>query len=292
MEPDAVLDFIAGLWTTLTSPQSTWLQTLLSGAIGAAVGSFATQSVISRYQQVSQARSELRATNHAINICFTIVNHYLGFKRQMVRPTVIAFEEANARVQAALQAGPGQVELAADLTALPKSVLPIDHLETLVLEKVGMGGRGLSAAMQLRSAHDALNGALAERERMIHAFQAANFNGRQLAETYLGLETARGADTRFKDNIRALSLYTNDCIFFAHIAARDLRQHGIDLVHKEGRKLGSVRRSVSSFDFDDTPDNLVPPDSDYDAWLKGFPVRRPWWKFWNRDNNALPPKAP
>lgn len=288
MENTEVLRALLWLWDALTSPTSTWLQTLVAGAIGAAAGSFATQSAINRHEQLADARAELNAANHAINICFVIMNQYLSFKRQMVLPMVQAFQtldEDFARARTAPIAG--VMTFDTDLKVLPAVDPPIDQLERLVLEKVSMGGRGLSAAMQIRGVAQLLNGALIERAKLIQKIEDRQLDGPELAALYLGLETDRGADTRFKDNIRAISLYADDGIFFTHQTMRDLRKHAVELLQKHGRKLGSTRRAVPSFDFTKTPEGLVPPDSAYAAWLQGFSNRKPWWKFWDRPQQEV-----
>lgn len=282
MDPIAVTPFIDWVVDALSdSANVSWFQALVAGTIGAWAGSWATQRTINRHEDLKQAQAELRAVNHAINLCFTVTNHYLGYKKQMTQPMLQRYQHLDQSVQQQLAAGGGQVLVEADFLILPTAELPVPHLERILLEQVSMSGRGLVSAMQLRGVSQSLNDSLAERRQLIGAIQGAAMSPRKLAEFYLALPDAQGnVDSRFRDNVGAIATQTDDCIFFSTLIAKDLHSHGKRLLRKHGWRLGSVRRNLTTWNWNEDAEGLMPKDTEYLAWLKGFPDPVPWWKFW------------
>ncbi|MEQ8600945.1 MAG: hypothetical protein RLP98_13565 [Devosia sp.] len=280
MEPQDVVSVLAAGWQALS--EAIWLQSLITGAAGVAVGSFSTQAVINRHQQLVSARAELTSTKKAINLCFVILNQYLAFKRQMVAPMVVDFETLDRNIRAAL-ASPikGEVLLETDFKMFPPITAPVAHLDTVLTEKVTMGGKGLAAALQISGISEALNKSIEQRNQMISAFEHANLKPIEMAERYLGLETDKGADTRLKDNVHAISLYTDDAIFFTHTSLQELQKHGERLIRRTGRKLGS-KRDLGSFALKDSAKHLMPTDAQYVDWLNGFKETKRWWMLWGK----------
>lgn len=282
LEP--ILEWLAG--AVSNTANVAWMQALVAGAVGAWAGSWATQRTINRHEDLNAARAELRATNHAINLCFTITNHYLGYKKQMNHPMLQRFKDLEARVRKQIADSEREIRLDLDFLILPTSELPIEQLQRIVLDKLPMGGRGLVAAMQLQGAHQALNDNLKERRSLIGAVQGSGLGGRKLSEFYLGIPDPDGnVDHRFHDNVHAIAQLADDCLFFSTIVAKDLHKHGVALLGKHGRSLGTKRRSITKWNWDEKLDDLMPKDEEYLDWLKGFPDPTPWWKFWPKKQN-------
>ena len=75
-------------------------------------------------------------------------------------------------------------------------------------------------------------------------------------------------------------MQTDDCIFFSTLIAKDLHAHGRRLLRKHGWRLGSERKSLTTWNWNEDTEGLMPKDDEYQAWLKGFADPKPWWKFW------------
>ncbi len=282
MDPIAVTPFVDWLVEAFSnSANVSWLQALIAGTIGAWAGSWATQRTINRHEDLKQAQTELRGINHATNLCFTIANHYLGYKKQMTLPMQQRYRQVDEAVKKQLAVGAGEVLLEADFLILPTAELPVPHLERILLEQISMGGRGLVAAMHLRGVSQSLHDSLLERRQLIGAIQGATISSKKLCEFYLALPDAQGnVDSRFRDNVGAIVMQTDDCIFFSTLIAKDLHAHGRRLLRKHGWRLGSERKSLTTWNWNEDTEGLMPKDDEYQAWLKGFADPKPWWKFW------------
>lgn len=282
MDPLFLDTLLSQISSAISSDASVaWIQALVAGAVGAWAGSWATQRTINRHQDLNAARAELRAVNHAINLSFTVANHYLGYKRQMTLPMLEAFKAVESDVRASISAGAKEISFQLDFLILPIVDLPVSHLQDIMLEKLPIGGRGLVAAMQLRGAHQNLEDSLRERRQLIETFRSSGAKGRRLTEFYLGLADADGnVDHRFHDNVLAIAQLVDDCIFFSTVVAKDLYRHGGDLLSRHGRRLGTKRKHLTQWNWDERANTLMPKDDNYQDWLKGFPEPRVWWKFW------------
>ena len=74
---------------------------------------------------------------------------------------------------------------------------------------------------------DGLKHIIEARNELAREFQQSTLNDEHKAELYFGLRNARGiTDERIKNNIDALSLYTDDSIWFSKILADDLLKYG------------------------------------------------------------------
>lgn len=149
-----------------------------------------------------------------------------------------------------------------------------------MVEGINIGGRGLVAAFHLSGAYSSLVEAVAQRSALVNEFRNSTAQDK-LPHLYLGLADRQGnVDSRFADNVGAIARYTDDVIFFSNILAKDLHKHGSRLIRRHRWSLGSPRKVLDSFNWDDDADGLVPDEREYERWLVGFPEKRPWWKFW------------
>lgn len=269
MDLDITLNWLRDVFS---SPANvSWLQALVASAIGAWAGSWATQRTINKHEVLKRAQIELSAVNHAINLCFTVANHYLGYKKQMTQPMNERYQKTDKLVRETLAAGSGEVLLNADFLILPTVDLPIPHIERILIEQVSMRGRGLVAAMHLRGVNRSLHDSLLERRQLIAAIQGASISSKRLAELYLALPDDQGnVDSRFRDNVFAIVSQTDDCIFFSTLIAKDLHKHGKALLRKHGRRLGTEKKSLTTWNWNEDGEGLMPRDEDYKAWLVGF----------------------
>jgi hypothetical protein len=156
--------------------------------------------------------------------------------------------------------------------------MPNALLERQLFEKLSIRGRALAAAVDLASAIDGLDKTVKHRNDLVDEIKKASLPQQQLIDLYFGLRTASGAtDVRFPQNIAALSLQTDDCIFFSRIAAFDLFEYGKKLRRRHARRLMLGLPKLDKADWSDAErQGLIPPDKQYAEWLKGFGKRPSW----------------
>lgn len=258
-----------------------WIQALAAGGVGAWVGSWATQRTINKHEELVRSKSELRAINQAINLCYSITNHYLGYKKQMVLPTGKLYKSGLEAVTSKPAAGITEINVEIDHMIHPQVNLPTLHLQDLIVGKISIGGRGLISSIQLRGASESLNESIAERRRLIEEMRGHELKGRRLYEVYFAIADRHGnIDSRFSDNVHALQSLTDDCIFFSTLCAKDLHGYGAKLIQRWRGKLGTVEESLDSWNWGASADELMPRDQDYEPWLKGFEPKTARLGFW------------
>jgi hypothetical protein len=262
-----------------------------------AFGTFAGAWIASRAQAKKAIVTELNAVATAHLLATQIANVYMALKRQMIRPIHEAYIQISRDYEAyekSRAAGGAQVAFSysVELRTLSPPRAPIDSLEKLVIEKISIRGRGLAAAAELASAIYDFEKIMNDRANLIEEFRSGqNKTERQKLEMFLGLRTSAGViDDRFRSNMEALFLKTNDCIFFAYILSNDLHKYS-NRLYKRFRwrfRLARLKQDSTNWSFAIST-GLLPKDADYQDWLRGFqqaPSR--WRKFatWIRERRT------
>ena len=212
-------------------------------------------------------------------LCFSIINQFIALKKQHVLRIVQHYRKLQEDYDKFVESrethvGPPALifTLGADLQILPRVRTPIDQLEHFVFQKISIQDRAIAAMVQLVNAVDAVNHAIGTRNELIDEIRNASpLPVEQLAEIYLGVVTDRGSvDERFGNTVSAVSLYTDDCIFFGKILAGDLLEHGTRLRRKHAWWWSRAPK-LSSMDWSKAEkDGLIPGTSGYESWLSGF----------------------
>ncbi|RDV01172.1 hypothetical protein [Undibacter mobilis] len=254
--------------------------TFASAAMGAFAGAVAT-SWRERRRAVIQ---EINNINAARTLSFSICNGFIAQKKQHIRGLKKEYDAARTefiKAQAAAAAAPGKlhvVELSANYGTLTQASLPIAALQSHVLEKISMTGRGLMCAVQLGQVYDAFNRSIADRNTLSvelrEGRQKHGLSDKDVAYLYFGLPTVGGRDDRFKDNLTALSEYADDGIFFSKLLAEDLGAYGKALRRRNRWRVWSLPR-IGTEDWSDVEkEGLLPPAENYAAWLSAFAPRK------------------
>ncbi|MDB5599274.1 MAG: hypothetical protein JWN71_1318 [Xanthobacteraceae bacterium] len=274
------------------SPLITGVVGLATGAVGALFGAW----IAGRNRTKQAVVAELNSISTALFLCFSISNRYMALKRQHVRPMRNRyaqtcseheeFQKNTARPDVKL----ASYKFGADLQTLFPTSAPTHLLERHIFEKTSVRGRAVAAAVSLIQAIDDLNHAIKYRNEQIDEIRAASpLPRRRLAEIYLGLPSSEGdVDERFSAGVLAISLHTDDCIFFSHILADDLLLYSRKLRKRYAWRYRLPIRPFGKVDWTIAEtEGLIPPASEYDGWLKGFkniPSRWERFKVWGRSH--------
>jgi hypothetical protein len=259
--------------------QSSYFGTLISAAFGAFAGAYAT----SRRETKRAVIAELNSIAAARMLAFSICNKFLSLKSQHVAPIYEDYQEGRRKfieVRNAFAAGDHTrtAEYAANLRNITPMWLPTESLERQIIEKISIRGRGLAAAIDLISAVDGLTRTIDTRNELVSACYRAPQpvtpgDRLEFALKYFGVANSRGIiDESFSSNVEGLYRQTDDCIFFSKTLADDLfeyerrvRRRYIWRFH-----LGVPRLVREKWEFPEML-NLLPKESDYAKWLRGFP---------------------
>lgn len=272
---------IAQAWIIANSG---WIIALLSAVAGSVAGSWWTQRVIEEREHIAAGRAELRAINRAIMVCFAVVNAYMSLKKQHLVKLIADYRKCQEDTKAALARDARVISFSADMTSIPHPQSLATRLEDLLFNEISAGGRALAAATALVDIQQHLNRALDTRDALIQEFRASSLDGRQFAEVFFALTDANGnVDARYQDCIRAIEVYTNDCIFFAMVSAHDLRQYGERLIRRYSGSIGSIGKNLHNVDWSSTEhQELQPKSADYASWTRGFIETPKWWQLWKK----------
>jgi hypothetical protein len=238
------------------------------GAIG---GAFGAQWLGNRTAKRQALVEELRSTNAAINVAYTIANTYFNLKRQHAKPMKERFDALNAsREKFQRDRADGAIprdqvfEFQADFETLTPPDVPIDILKGLMFEKVSLIGRPLSFVVFLEQSIGDLNSTIKARNSVIEGCQARSpIPVEELVPLHFGLKDAHGRiDRRYTSSLENMVTKVDDCLFLSTRIVADLEAHGLELK----KALGGKGR-VTTLDFSKAKEQgLFPDEANYKDW--------------------------
>jgi hypothetical protein len=257
--------FTMRVWAAAGSPISI---AVISTFIAAFAGTWGAQILAERTADRKAVLSEIRGTNAALGLVFTITNTYITTKKQQVVGLVQDYEAQVAARRAhmtSVKAGtPFAYRLELQTIAPPFS--PIDELRQMLRERITPDGRALILLTPLvQSIHGFVQTAT-ERNAWIAQVQAMTDNNdsdAKKAALFFGVPYAVGrTDDRYPGYIRGLNLQTDDCIAFSILVGQSLISYGERLAKRYGN--GAPKIPKPSFD---KAAELLPDLSLYSDWV-------------------------
>lgn len=259
----------------LNSPFTTSLAGALAGAYA---GARAAQLIAENSKARDQILAELRSTNSAIMVCFSIFTATLALKRQHVLPMYQAYQEAKAavaeyranRMTAPLPKTP--LNFTADMKTFPAPVVPIEVLRELLFHKSSAAGRPLALVAVLEQSLIGVESSIRRRDQLIQAFSTGSVSSDLMPLFYFGLPLPSGdVNQEFPDVVEGIASYVDDVAFFSSLLCKDLMLHGEKVRATAKKRLRKNMPRVSSVDFNTPKANgLMPPAANYNDWLGGF----------------------
>lgn len=248
----------------------------LTGAVGGALGA---QYIAERARRREEQLRELRSTNAAIMVSFSICNGALALKNQHVQPMwetfakdKLALEEFQRR-KAAGEVAPGATfDLMADMRSFSAPIMPIDTLKTLVYERISAYGRPLAVVAVLEQSIVGMHEVARKREQLVRTFSSGAVPKELFPHLYFGLRQKNGdTNQEHPDVVEALHSYVDDVAFFSSLLCADLVKHGTEVRAALVRKSEKNVPRVSTADFSGPKaKGLMPPDAQYKDWISAF----------------------
>ena len=264
------------IWAALNS---NFTIALVGGCTGAVGGALGAQHIAERAKRREDLLKELRNTNAAIMVSFSICNAALALKKQHVLPLKELFQKDKAALlefKEKRKKGeiPKDVEhrIGADLRTFPGLVVPIETLKSLVYERISAYGRPLALVSVLEQSLVGLAEAVRRRDEMVHRFVSRSIPPEHFAQFYFGLPLPSGdTNQEYSDLVEGIYSYVDDVAFFSSLLCEDLIKHG-EAVRKPlvGKSEKNIPK-VSTADFG-TPKakGLIPKEDQYADWISAF----------------------
>lgn len=267
-----IWSLLAEIWRSTPLP----VKGILTAAIGTIIGAWLT----SRANTKRRVVDELRALHAAYALCFTVANKALALKRQHLRPMWDKYSAATEAYDAYVVNPIGPFAIDLDLQTLSQPRFADESLERIVFEKCSLGHRGLAAIVSLRDATKDVKESIDFRNDLINNFRentpATEF---EKIAVYVGAYHEEKVDQRFGHNLEALFKQIDDCIFFSMFLADQILQSERKL---RGRNWWRFRLNLPKQYPADWSlarnEALIPPESQYVDWLRGFKKPPSWWQ--------------
>ncbi|WP_025857562.1 hypothetical protein [Pseudomonas sp. CHM02] len=255
---------------------------LITALVGAWLGAWAAQRIAGKNKLRDELHKELRSTNAGIMLAHTVANVAYALKKQHIKALKESYEndcKAFECYKQQVAAGNGRTafQMAPNLDRLHEVTAPISALQDIVMGEISTTGRAIASVIALADALQNLNDALRGRNEIILKIKEDRLpSGAEVQHFYFGIPYAKGkANLEYGCYVQALSLYTNDTIFFSMKLCDDLREHGLHVVKKYKKELQGKAPGVSDFNWSKAEqEGLLPKDEDYESWLSGFQSSR------------------
>lgn len=254
----------------------------ISALAGAAAGVLGAQSLATKSSNKAELTRELRIVNAANAITFTICNSVLSSKHQYIHPLHDKYvsdsslvEESLAKAKSGL--GPIHINIEADLSKFPVPEEPVEALKSVLLQSNKLQGQEFALFAMLEQSVNGLKSAISQRNVLCDEFALKDHTSDEFNRRYFGLKGRDGHTNRlYADTISAIKLYSDDVTFFGSKLIEELYESGVKIHRVLTAKYKAKVPRVSTVDFTDAREaGLIPPDSQYSSWLRGFTKMAP-----------------
>jgi len=248
------------------------------GALAAAfAGAFGAHWIAKREKHRDDLLGEIRHTNAAIMVTFSICNSLISMKKQHVKKLKEDWEgqkesllDHKEKIKLQQISRDTPFHFLADLETLSLSQLPVDILQNQVLEKLSLVKRPLLLTTTLSQAIHSLAMSLEQRNQLIESYKRSDpaitpalyfglpYDGDNLNQVYPSL-----VDATYKQ--------TDDGIFFSQLLCKDLVEHGEKTADQFKKKFGKGSPRISKPNFDNAEKSgLMPEKDNYLDWITMF----------------------
>ncbi|WP_156382899.1 hypothetical protein [Pseudomonas sp. Root569] len=281
---------VSPLWENIKGFANSSFTTSLAGAFA---GAIAAQRIAEKGKFRDELVKEFQATNAVISLAIGMAAQAMALKKQHVRALksdylndLKSFEAHKEKIYERKIAANTPFEVKPNFLFFPEISPPIAKLQDIVLNRLSAVGRTIAVVTALADSVGNLNGALSKRNELLNAFKNNDFpEGASFHHMYLGVSYGEThTNQEYGNSVEAISLYTDDMIFFSIKLCEDLRDHGETLKKRYKSRLRGNPPRISTTDFEKPrQDGLVPKDEDYVDWLSGFvTVQKASSKWWQR----------
>lgn len=264
------------IWNLLNSSFPIAFVGGLTGAVGGALGA---QYIAEKARRREEQLRELRSTNAAIMVSFSICNGALALKHQHVQPMwekfakdKIGLEDFQRRRAAGEVATDATFELMADMRSFSAPIMPMETLKTLVYERISAYGRPLAVVAVLEQSLVGMQEVARKRDQLVRTFSSGAVAQELFPHLYFGLRQKNGdTNQEYPDVVETLHSYVDDVAFFSSLLCEDLIKHGAEVRAALAKNSEKNVPRVSTADFSGPKaKGLMPQDAQYKDWISAF----------------------
>lgn len=233
-------------------------------AVGGLVGAYGGYYIVSKIQKKEDSIKEVRNTNAATIISFSIWNFFIGLKKQHVRDLWERYNLEYQRWETHLsnvmlkKANPNEVfELLTDFRLLQPIITPINLLQEQIFNKISLAGHPILALNALAQAIHSLSNAIETRNNLIETYRNGAVK-ETLPDFYFGLTSESGSSNSiYHDCVENILNATDDCIYFSHRLCQLLEKHADKIKNDNNLKI-----RINRVQFSELLDKSLLPDTE------------------------------
>lgn len=278
---DSFITIVGVVWEYVkVFASSNFFIVIVSAGVGAFGGALGAQMISEKTRRREDLQKEIRNTNTAIMMSFSICNTYLMLKENHVAPLKENFEQQNRdleefeRSRMALNGENAVFAFQANFLTIPPLSTRTDQLQMLAFEKISLNGRPLALVDALTNTIHSLNIIVAKRNQLIETYQAQRpIQDKILKNIYFGRPDDHGhVDSNYPDTVEGIHNQTDDCVFFSKLLCDDLIAHGKMLVERYEKTISKRDvPTVNQTDFAKSEQKgLMPNPASYADWTSSF----------------------
>jgi hypothetical protein len=263
-----------------------WPSALISAGFGAGIGAWMAGRIARNGKLRDELLSELRSIDVATTLCSSAIDVAASLKKQYVIGLVKKHQSDLARFELYKAAEPttGPFPLRIDNHRFQIIAPPIVELQDLVLKQMSMSPNGVRSMTALADAVGNLNGMIEAYNGLLDMFRDGGLPaGFAPGHYYLAQPVGGVVNNEYGSAVRGIATYTDDVIFFAWKLSDCLTGQG-RIISERFEKLSGEKRLIRRLDALGDDAALIPPDSDYHGWMRGWEQtangvaqKRRWW---------------
>lgn len=260
----------------------------LGGAVigtfgGAYGGAVAAEQIAAKKARRARIEQEIRDTNAAIELSFTVCSLCIGLKSQHVQQLVAEFlrqQQIVHKVCADMERGivptSEQMEIGfVDHLVLENLWLPTSRLEQTVLEKINARGRISQLAISVARCVEGLDDSISKRNALIERYLDGSIKSEEKQYRTFGYPMKDGSvDMTYSNLTVGLLAKTDNCIYFSKQLCARLSEHGKEIKRTSPRRLQKSLPKVLRADFEHPSQrHLMPDPKEFSGWEIAFAPR-------------------
>ncbi|EPM1551161.1 hypothetical protein L4O92_002112 [Pseudomonas aeruginosa] len=250
-----------------------WVNPLVSAGFGAGIGAWMAGRIARSVKLRDELLAELRSIDVAITLCASVIDVAGALKKQHVVGLLSKYESDLKRFElyTTAEKPSGPFSLSIDHLRLQTIAPPIAELQDLILKDMSVSPNGVKSMIALTDAVGNLNGMIGAYNALLEMFRSGGLPAGFAPEHYyLGLPVAGVTNHEYGSAVRAIATYTDDILFFTCKLADCVTSQGVR-VRDRYEELSGEKRIIRRIDpLDGNAGSLIPPDSAYEGWMKGW----------------------
>lgn len=260
---------------------------MISAGFGAGVGAWMAGRIAKNAKLRDELLAELRSIDVATTLVISVIDVVGSLKKQHVLALLSEYDSNLARFAEYKATAKRETPFKLTINNLRLQAIapPIADLQELVLKEMNISPNGVKSMTALADAVANLNGMIGAHTALLEMFRSGGLPAGFAPEHYyLGEPVGGVVNNEYGSAVRAIAVYTDDVIFFAYKLSECLTVRGFK-ARDRYKKISGEKRTVRQIATFGESAGLIPPDSAYEAWMKGWEKdssdvvqTRRWWQ--------------